>query len=666
MVQGGLFGESKSFRVAHAEVTWRVPREVGGLVLRDYQRAALTALSQKLESGIRRVLIALATGTGKTVIFAPLAGWFPPHTLVLAHREELVDQAAAAVQRANPAYRVEIEQAERHASDRADVIVASVQTLAMSPARLAQVALRGVRCLVLDEAHHGTAESYLTILEFFGLVPPRADVEQDPAVRAARGAARRLAIGEHYRAWQVPANAPFFVGFTATPNRHDGQGLEWIFDEIAFRMDIVEAIEGGWLVPVRGKRIKTDSNITRVGTRAGDFKQKELSSEVNSEARNALIVQTHLRECPGSPFLAFAVDMAHGRAIQEMFGKYGVEAAVVFGDTETHLRRETIARFRSGALQGLISVGVTTEGFDVPRVAAIHMARPTKSGLLYTQILGRGTRPLPGVVDGPETPAARQEAIAASGKPDLLVLDYVDAAAAGVQSLNTIFGVPPKFELPAGMDIVSAMRAIEKLAEPGVDQERLLEATDLEDVQNLVDEFDPLRAHRASAALGATLAWVRAGTGFALSMPGDRHVGIVEDLLGAWTVRLKEPEARPRDMAQGETLQDALRMAETIIRQRFPQVAPMLERQAVWRGEPATAAQKWLATLIHAQTRPDMTKGEISAAIELRLTANPDLRQVLSEPAWKNDPRRKAMEIRRVLQREERDRAEKERPSSGF
>jgi superfamily II DNA or RNA helicase len=115
----------------------------------------------------------------------------------------------------------------------------------------------------------------------------------------------------------------------------------------------------------------------------------------------------------------------HAELLQAAFNAYEAKVETILGHTDPFERLEIVKRLKEGSTQGLVNCGVATEGFDCPAVAVVAIARPTKSTSLYMQMIGRGTRPLPGVVDGPDTAEARREAIAASAKTVCTVLDFV-------------------------------------------------------------------------------------------------------------------------------------------------------------------------------------------------------------------------------------------------
>ena len=296
------------------------------LKLRDYQRNCLAAIIGRYRAGIRRQLVCLPTGTGKTVIFAEFPGYFKmkKQMLVLAHRAELLDQARVKIANANPDLRVEIDQAGRTADPGSHVVVASVPTLGRKGSgRLHRLDPDRFFLIVVDEAHHATATTYKRILENFGVFSPET---------------RKL-----------------LVGFTATPKRGDGVGLDAVFQEIVYSSSLPEMIRSGYLSPVAGYRVETDVDLSRVKTRMGDFVVTQLSEAVNVRRRNEIIVEvfrTHLKD---KQTLCFCVDVAHARSLAEAFNSEGVRAAAVSGDIrKDYFSTKDMGRYLPGGCEAVV------------------------------------------------------------------------------------------------------------------------------------------------------------------------------------------------------------------------------------------------------------------------------------------------------------------------
>jgi superfamily II DNA or RNA helicase len=573
--------------------------------------------------------------------------------LVIAHREELLDQAALRIQEANPGMTVGIEQAERHAPEGCKVLVGSIQTFAMAPKRLAALRPEDFSLVVVDEAHHCTAASYLRLLAHFGLAPDqeqilqaakeeqlvfdvedlRADLVDDGmseeaaaaldeetlrkmafgregkrallrAQASERGKALRKEYRDAFREFKPGPDVPYLVGFTATPTRSDGTGLEWIFDDIAYSRTIREMMEAGWLCKIRGIQVQSAADISYVPMTHGDFKESALANAVDTPERNALAVQAYLEYARDRKALVFCVNVEHAEHMLGAFQAASIPSALVLGETPTQERRQRIAAYRQGDVQVLVGCMVFTEGFDAPETSCVLMARPTKSSLVYTQAVGRGTRIFP-------------------GKADLLVLDLVDVnKKAHVQNLNTLFGLPIKLKL-GNLDVLEAVKEIEDV-QGNLPMDMLDRAEALEDVKRIAQEFDPLAATLVEEYIQeqSSLAWVKTAFGYALGVMGKGQLGIVEDLLGGATLRLKVPQEPAEALGRYQSVVDAVRAADDWVRQEVPDLMVMLDRTARWRSGDATPKQiAFLKKLKDANGQPvrypeNITKGQASALID--------------------------------------------------
>jgi superfamily II DNA or RNA helicase len=331
------------------------------LTLRPYQTAAIDAVRGEFLAGRRSTVVVLPTGTGKTVVFAEVARRSVERgrrVLVIAHRGELLEQAAAKL--AAVGVKAAIEKAALRAGD-APVVVASVQTL--KGARLASWAPDAFRLVVVDEAHHAPAAGYRAVLDHF--------------------AGARI------------------LGVTATPDRLDGQGLGSVFESVAYRLELRQAIRDGWLAPLRARRVEVDGvDLADVRTRAGDLDRAELAAVMAAEEALHGVAAPLVELVGDRRTILFAVDVAHARGIVDVLCRYrpGV-ARVVDGTATPEERAAALADFRAGRFQVLVNCEIFTEGFDEPTVSCVAIARPTKSRALYAQMVGRGTRLAPGKAD---------------------------------------------------------------------------------------------------------------------------------------------------------------------------------------------------------------------------------------------------------------------------
>lgn len=346
------------------------------MMLRPYQVAAVNAVFDAFDR-YRSTLVVKPTGTGKTVVIAECARRFRPkgRALVLAHREELIVQAAEKIRQATD-LSVAIEMASQRVAPlfMPDVTVASIQTLSR-PTRLNAFAPDSFGLVIVDEAHHSTSASYRTILDYFAQAK--------------------------------------ILGVTATPDRSDRAGLGAVFESVAFVYDIRTAIREGYLVPIRQKMVDVAGlDLSSVRTTAGDFDQGDLEKAFLQE-RHLHSIASPLAELVGDrPTIVFATSVAHAHALAEVLGPYVGGADNVRsldGASDPDVRRRAVVDFGAGKFQFLVNCLLFTEGFDAPRISCVANSRPTKSRSLYAQIVGRGTR-------------------LCEGKRDLLVLNFVGQA----------------------------------------------------------------------------------------------------------------------------------------------------------------------------------------------------------------------------------------------
>lgn len=335
--------------------------------LRDYQVAAVNSVLQALQSGVSRPAVVLATGGGKTIVIAHIIPKIigeskgRTKTLVLAHKEELIRQAAKTIREVNPELKVDIDMQRLTPSDDADVIVGSVPTL-VRMSRLEKYRPEEFKAIILDECHHATARSWTKILEYFNAI-------QD---------------------LKVP-----ILGFTATFERSDGVGLGSVFQKVVYERNLLQMIEKGELCDARFLTMKVDLDLDDVKTHNGDYMASKLSEVMNDENINLQVAMAYkaLQEKYNlKSTLVFCVDVEHCKTLCGVLQANGVNAQYVTGNTVKHERKAILDDFKAGNIRVLCNVLVFTEGTDIPNIDSLVLARPTKSRPLLTQMIGRGLR----------------------------------------------------------------------------------------------------------------------------------------------------------------------------------------------------------------------------------------------------------------------------------
>jgi superfamily II DNA or RNA helicase len=359
---------------------------MSGLALRPYQEEAIAAVEAAVERGVSRPMIVLPTGTGKTGAFAALIARRDGSALVLAHRDELLRQAADKLTVADPTLALGVGFVAAERDDVASpVVVGSVQTLARSN-RLARLPTR-FDTVVVDECHHAAARSYRRIL---------AHLEVSPLI----------------------------LGVTATPQRSDGRLLGEVWEEIVYQRGIAEMIRAGYLTDVRGVRVGLQQvDLEQVAQAGGDFQAEALGDALEQASAPQHVLAAYRAHAGGRKAVVFVPTVALAHRMAGVFRDAGIPAEALDGTTPMEDRRAILGRLQTGQTRVLANVAVLSEGVDVPSVSCIVMATPTRSQVKYAQAVGRGLRTFP-------------------GKDDCLVIDVVGVSdRLDLQTLPRLFGL---------------------------------------------------------------------------------------------------------------------------------------------------------------------------------------------------------------------------------
>ncbi len=335
-----------------------IPTTTKSQHLRPYQAAAVAEIAGAIKAGRRRIILVAPTGAGKTVIMARLAldaRRDGRSILALVHRRELVQQLSGKLFDAGLDHGLVAAGFPSRPGER--VQVASISTLHARAVRGSAMSLPDADLILVDEAHHATARTWRQLIAAY----PDAIV----------------------------------IGVTATPCRGDGRGLGGIFDCMVECPPISELITAGFLVPTK-VYAPTEPDLAGIKISRGDYNEKQLAERMDGPQLVGDIVTHWHRLAEGRRTVVFATSVAHAIHLRDEFGRSGVAAAHVDGGTPTDERDAILARLAAGSLEVVVNCGVLTEGFDLPTIGCIVMARPTKSLTLFRQIVGRGLRPAPG------------------------------------------------------------------------------------------------------------------------------------------------------------------------------------------------------------------------------------------------------------------------------
>lgn len=414
MPQPTLFDDAETAEENRADVPSDPPSGSesgpdGGKIItdRDYQTDATDRVFDEWKKS-GSALVIMATGLGKTVVATRVCervlrgevgrGGF----LFVAHRDELINQARDTFRAVFPSKRVEVEKGRDSASDEADIVVGSVQSL-YQPSRLERYKPDRFAAGCVDEAHH-----------------------------AVKSNVTYQRVRDRFK------SAKWF-GLTATPDREDEIALGEVFESVAFTYDILDGTNEGWLVPV-GQRLERcedlDYSAIRID-RNGDFHEGDLAEQVKKEKPLYALCESAVKYSNYNgkmrPTLVFAASKDHAETVAEILNRRDAKdntgrAAVIHYKLDPDDRREIIREYKRGKIRFLTNFGILGEGFDDDETRVIVNGRPTRSRALFAQMFGRATRPLREVLPllaGCSTAAGRRAVIKASRKPGALMVDMM-------------------------------------------------------------------------------------------------------------------------------------------------------------------------------------------------------------------------------------------------
>lgn len=324
--------------------------------LRPYQQEAKDAIFEQWDNGVKKTLLVLPTGCGKTVVFAKVTEDCVRQgnrVLILAHRGELLDQAADKLMKTT-GLGCALEKTENTClGSWFRVVVGSVQTL-MRQKRLDQFPEDFFDTIIIDEAHHCISDSYQKVLKHF----PDAQI----------------------------------LGVTATPDRGDMQNLGQFFESLAYEYTLPKAIKEGYLTPIKALTIPLKIDMSSVSVQTGDFKASDIGTALDPYLEG--IAEEMKKYCSDKKTVVFLPLVKTSQKFRDLLNEHGFQAAEVNGNSQD--RAEILADFETGKYNVLCNSMLLTEGWDCPSVDCIVVLRPTKVRSLYCQMVGRGTRLFPG------------------------------------------------------------------------------------------------------------------------------------------------------------------------------------------------------------------------------------------------------------------------------
>lgn len=334
--------------------------------LRPYQKEAKTAIFNEWDKGTKKTLLVLPTGCGKTIVFAKVAEDCVRNSdrvLILAHRGELLEQAADKIAKST-GLGCSTEKAEETCIGQwFRIVVGSVQTL-MREKRLNRFPKDYFDTIIVDEAHHCLSDGYQRVLSYF----------------------------DHARV----------LGVTATPDRGDMRNLGSYFESLAYEYTLPKAIKEGFLSPIKALTLPLKIDLSGVGVQSGDFKVSDIGTALDPYLYQ--IADEMLKYCKDRKTVVFLPLVKTSQKFRDILNEKGFCAAEVNGESRD--RTQVLKDFDEGRYNVLCNSMLLTEGWDCPTVDCIIVLRPTKVRSLYSQMVGRGTRLSP-------------------GKTELLLLDFL-------------------------------------------------------------------------------------------------------------------------------------------------------------------------------------------------------------------------------------------------
>lgn len=545
--------------------------------LRTYQTDAIKAILAEWARGVHSTMVAMATGTGKTETFLGAlsseqeAGNLS-RALIIAHRKELVEQPRDRVAR-NWSHILPVPgivMANQNDTV-AQIVVATVQTL-QSERRLAELLSHGVFShVIIDECHHAVAPTYRSLID---------------ALRVANPSMRLL-------------------GATATPKRTDGEGLRRVFNSVAYKISIKDAITKlKCLVPFMALGVQLPVDISGVSITGGDYNEEELGSVLMVDNAEEVIVETWRKHASGRQTMTFTASVAQAQSLSGAFNRAGIQAGWASGTSSRADRELVVNRYRAGELQVLVNCALWTEGVDIPETSCVAMVRPTRSDSVYVQAVGRGLRLAP-------------------GKTDCLILDFVPIGGRDLCLAGDLLGKPKEQKVAeqkaedAGIILSAFGLASDGRGIDGDPDEVIVTALDLFAKQSDVKWTFDGRVSTASAGDKLSVAIVA---------PQKERIAKANQLResGQWSKEWESAfeqiqryhvyaiNGSVERLVSAEDWQSALEVAENYIDENGD--AALAKKARSWRIQPASPKQAALGIKIGVY-REGISRGELAQAI---------------------------------------------------
>lgn len=544
----------------------------GLMKARDYQLKTIREIHTRWDAGIWRPVAVLPVGAGKTVVFSHLAEEFlksnpGKRVLILSHTDELVNQAADKFRKVAPHRTIGIVKAGQN-EVHTEVISASVQTL-RGQRRRDQI--KNVGLIVCDEAHHGTARTYRTVFEHFGVLKPDGSPTECGTI---------CKPGRH--------GHPLMAGFTATLVRGDKAKLSDVWQEAAMKISIAFMIRAGYLLDVRGKRVEVDGfDLKKVKQSSGDYQDGALGEALIESMAPTVVAKRYKELASDRKGIIFAPTVETAYLFEKAFLTQGIVTETVHGGLARDERRAILHRLHIGETQVVSSVMALTEGFDEPTISCAVMARPTKSNGLWQQMVGRVLRP-----DLTLKPDERGEA---------LLLDVTGVGT--MHGLQSLVDLSTRDDLPEDLSEDLSLLELEDLVLDEAEEEEAGATPPKQWYvgETAVRDFDPLGrdSERTWGRTPEGTYWLSAGTGgyvfLAESVAGEPGTFDVVECDKAVTRGQRYARASMTEHT-GLQFEMALAWAEEEATERGGfGTKTLTSKKARWRKDPATLSALTMA-----------------------------------------------------------------------
>jgi len=326
--------------------------------LRDYQEEVIEKITGHFKKQ-RKQYVQMPTGSGKTVTFLAYASKNHKRVMVVVPSKELLNQVYETAQLFYHPSEIS-RKGNRYEEKLKKLHICIVNSLRGD--YLEEIIEQEFDLLVIDEAHHSQAPSYVRLIK---------NMRSQPKI----------------------------LGLTATPERIDGKFIGEILGECTAKLEVIDLIADGYLADIEGYSVKTKVDLSEVDDHNGDFSIKELYKKLATEERNEMIAKICMEDLKDRKTLIFCINVKHSLEVTSLLKFKGVEAAHIDGPMDTEQRATLLKAFREGEITALCNCQLLTEGFDEPSIDGIILARPTKSRSLFNQMIGRGLRIFPGKVN---------------------------------------------------------------------------------------------------------------------------------------------------------------------------------------------------------------------------------------------------------------------------